>query len=76
MYAGTRAAWANPYTDNISTVARGGSYDPVTEATEVRAVSAAFVAAVSDASRKSLGKAELHVPLAVEVARETNVHQI
>ncbi len=29
-YAGTRAAWANPYTGNIGTGARGTYYNPVT----------------------------------------------
>jgi hypothetical protein len=71
VYAGTRAAWENPYTHNIGTVARGSSYNPVTEATGVRAVTAG-----SGASRKSVGKADLHVPLAVELARETKVDQV
>jgi hypothetical protein len=29
-YAGTRAAWANPYTGNVGTAARGTYYNPVT----------------------------------------------
>ena len=30
VYAGTRAAWAKPYTGNIGTMARGSYYNPVT----------------------------------------------
>jgi len=36
-YAGTRAAWANPYTGNIGTGARGSYYNPVTGNTGVAA---------------------------------------
>jgi hypothetical protein len=41
-YAGTRAAWANPYTGNIGAAARGGFHNPVTGASGIGARGADF----------------------------------
>ena len=47
-YAGTRAAWANPYTGNIGAGARGGFRNPVTGTTGVGARGANFNAATGN----------------------------
>ena len=54
-YAGTRAAWANPYTGNIGTGARGSYYNPVTGATGVGARGANYNAYTGNYSRGGRG---------------------